>query len=323
MHEPGLAVQRQQVAVTQDVGHAGVDAPVHRQVAGGEFLAQGDELAPIDGGLLVREDEEANLVVPYQDLDLVDELLRVASAVLAPELPLRAEATGERAATREVRHRDPDPERDVDVLVPVEQRPVRRQVVEVLDDRPRGRRHDLAVLEERDALDLPALRPVRACLDGTEQFDDDLLALAADDVVDPRRLAQDLRIHERGVDAAEHRRRARRRLPGQFQRLLRLEDHRGDGGREDHVRLVLADDLEQAVVGDVVGHRIDEAQVGDAGSLERAADIGHPARRPVAGNLRTAGVVVGLDHHHPHGQSPRAWIRRAQTKRANQELACV
>ena len=132
------------------------------QVALDQFLAQRDELAPVDGGLLVREDEEADLELLHQHFDLVDELDRVARAVLAPELPLRAEAAGERAAAREVRHRDAAVERDVDVLVPLEQRPVGRQRVEVADHRARRRRHQLAVLEEREALDLAAR--ARACV---------------------------------------------------------------------------------------------------------------------------------------------------------------
>ncbi len=115
-------------------------------------------LRAVDGRLFVRQDEEADLVLLHQHLDLVDELLGVARAVRAPELPLRAEAAGERAAAREVRHRHAAVERDVDVLVPLEQRPVGRQRIQVLDHRARRGRHQLAVLEEGDALDLAAAR---------------------------------------------------------------------------------------------------------------------------------------------------------------------
>jgi hypothetical protein len=48
---------------------------------------------------------------------------------------------------------------------------------------------------------------IRQCAvgDGAHHLDDDLLALAADDQVDPGGFAQDLLVHEGGVDAAEHR----------------------------------------------------------------------------------------------------------------------
>jgi hypothetical protein len=61
-----------------------------------------DELLAVDGRFLVGEDEEADLVVVDQLLDLVDHLLRVTHPVVAPELPLRAERAGERAAARHV-----------------------------------------------------------------------------------------------------------------------------------------------------------------------------------------------------------------------------
>ena len=118
-------------------------------LAGDQLLAERDELLAVDRRFLVREDEESDLEVAHQGFDLVGEFLRVAHPVLAPELPLRAEAAGERAAAREIRHRNPGIERHVDVLVPLEQRPVRRQRVEVLDDRARRRRDDLAVLRGR------------------------------------------------------------------------------------------------------------------------------------------------------------------------------
>ena len=58
-----------------------------------QLLAELDELLLVDGRLLVGEDEEADVVVLHQRLDLVDHLLGIADAVVAPELPLRAEAS--------------------------------------------------------------------------------------------------------------------------------------------------------------------------------------------------------------------------------------
>jgi hypothetical protein len=86
------------------------------------------------------------------------------------------------------------------------------------------------------------------------------------------------------------------RLLGDLQGALGLVNHGGDGGGHHHVRGVLADDLPEPVVRDVLAHGIHEANVLDPGVLQGAADVGHPARRPVAGDLGTARVVVGLDH---------------------------
>jgi hypothetical protein len=76
--------------------------PHSTAVALDQLFAELDELLAVDGGLFVGQDEEADLVVAHQGLDLVDHLLRVADAVVAPELPLAAEAAGEGAAAREV-----------------------------------------------------------------------------------------------------------------------------------------------------------------------------------------------------------------------------
>jgi hypothetical protein len=55
--------------------------------------------------------------------------------------------------------------------------------------------------------------------------------------------------------------------------------------------------LGERFVVDVVGHRVDERDVRDAGVLQGAADVGDPARRPVARDLGAAGMVVGLPLH--------------------------
>jgi hypothetical protein len=96
-----------------------------RQVARDQLLAELDELLAVDGGFLVGEDEEADIVVVHQVLDLVDHLaFGIAHAVVAPELPLRAERTGEGAAARHVGDGHAHAERHVDVLLPFQQRPV-------------------------------------------------------------------------------------------------------------------------------------------------------------------------------------------------------
>jgi hypothetical protein len=156
MHQPRLAVERQKVLVAHDVGDAGVDAPLDlfRQAAGDQLLAELHELLAVDGGFLVGEDEEADLVLVHQPLDLVHHLDRIAHAVVAPELPLRAEGAGEGTAPRHVRDRDAHAERDVDVFLPLEERPVRVEPVEVLDGGGGLGRDDLVAVAEGEALDL-------------------------------------------------------------------------------------------------------------------------------------------------------------------------
>jgi hypothetical protein len=91
VHQSRLAIKRQLRLVAEDVGDAGVDPPGDAEVARDQLLAEGHELLLVDRGLLVGEDEEADVVLLDQHLDLVHELLRIARAVLPPELPLRTE----------------------------------------------------------------------------------------------------------------------------------------------------------------------------------------------------------------------------------------
>ncbi|MDZ7629934.1 MAG: hypothetical protein U5K74_00915 [Gemmatimonadaceae bacterium] len=70
---------------------------------------------------------------------------------------------------------------------------------------------------------------------GADQVDDDLLAFAAHDVVDPRRLGEHLPVHEGAVDAAEHGDGVGVHPPHHLQRVLRLVDRRRDGRAEHRV----------------------------------------------------------------------------------------
>jgi hypothetical protein len=65
VNETGLAVERSIFLVAQDVGDAGVDAPLDLvgQAARDQFLAELNELLAVDGRFLVGEDEEADVVV--------------------------------------------------------------------------------------------------------------------------------------------------------------------------------------------------------------------------------------------------------------------
>ncbi len=139
------------------------------------------------------------------DFDLVDHRLRIAYPVVAPELPLAAEAARKRTATREVRDRNAHPHRDVDVLVPLEDAPVGQDAVEIRDRRLGRRRDHFAAGEIGDAFHRAAVDGPRTIVDRANQVQENLFAFAAHNRVDPRRLAQHLRVHERAVDAPQHR----------------------------------------------------------------------------------------------------------------------
>ena len=89
-------------------------------------------------------------------------------------------------------------------------------------------------------------------------------------------------------------------------RLLRLIDGGGDGAAQHGVGLLSAEDELQRVVGDMVGHRVDEPDVEKASGLERAADVGNPSRWSVAGDLCTARVVVGVYEEDAHAANSEA-----------------
>ena len=208
------------------------------QAARDQFFAELNELLAVDGRLFVGEDEEADLMIAHQRLDLVDHLLGIADAIVAPEFPLRAERTGERTAARHVGNSDAHAERHVDVLFPLQQRPVGIDGVEILDRRRGGRRDDHAVVGGvGEALDLGAcVRPALFC-DGAHEVREDLLAFAAHDDIDPRRFGQHLLVHEGRVDAAQHAERVRHDLLGDLERALGRVDRWRDGGQADDVGL--------------------------------------------------------------------------------------
>jgi hypothetical protein len=121
---PCFAIQRQLFFIAQDVRHAGVDTPLNFQVAPDQFFAKRDKFLFVDGRLLVSEDEEADIVIADQALDFIDDLLRIANAIVAPEFPLRAEAAGERTTPRHVGNGDALAHRDVCVFAPFQHAPI-------------------------------------------------------------------------------------------------------------------------------------------------------------------------------------------------------
>ena len=76
------------------------------------------------------------------------------------------------------------------------------------------------------------------------------------------------------------------------------------GGRAaDDVGLQFGDPGAHAGFVDVVRHRVDEVHVGVAAVLQVAGQVGRPGRRPVAGDLGAAGVVVGVHQQDTHDSS--------------------
>ena len=80
----------------------------------------------------------------------------------------------------------------------------------------------------------------------------------------------------------------------------------------DHVGLLLGKDAADGILGKVVGHGIDEPQVGVARLLQGAGEIGHPGGRPVAGDFGAARVVVRVKKKHAHDILP--WSPAVSTK---------
>ena len=301
---PCLAVERQQRFVPQNVGDAGVDAPQDLEVARDQFLAEGDEFLLVDGGLLIGEDEEADVVIPDQRFDFVHHLLRVADAIVAPEFPLRAEGTGEGAAARHVGNGHALAHGDVDVFLPFQHGPVGRDAVEVLDRGGGGRGDDIGAVAIGNPADFAAAGGPALLVDGADEVDEDLLAFAPHDGVNPRRFAQHLIVHEGCVDAAQHGDGLRVDFLGDLQQALGLVDGGRDGGAADHVRLFLQEDLAHGLFREIIRHGIDEAEVRIARLLEGARQIGDPGGGPVARDFGTAGMIVRVEQQYAHGGPP-------------------
>jgi hypothetical protein len=250
--------------------------------------------------LLVGQDEETDVVLLDQRFDLVHDLDRIADAVVAPEFPLAAEAAGERAAAREIRNRQPLAHRDVDVLVPIEDAPVGLDAVEVLDRRL-GRCGDhLVAFQIGDAAHTVAVARPAAVIDRGDEVQEHLFALAPHDGVDPRRLFQHLRVHEGGMDAAQHGDDRRVHFLGDLQDPFGLVDRRRDRRAADDVRPQFDQARTHRVLVEVVRHRVDESHVCVAARLEIPDEVGDPGRRPVARDLGATGVVVRVNENDAH-----------------------
>ena len=97
-------------------------------------------------------------------------------------------------------------------------------------------------------------------------------------------------------------------LLGDLQRALGLVDRRGDGGRADDVRLFLCDARGERLIAEIVRHRVDETDVRIAGGFQRSGEIGHPGRRPIAGDFGAAGMVVWVDKKNAQRSSPSVFL---------------
>jgi len=239
----------------------------------------------------------------HQLLDLIDHALGVAHPIVAPELPLRTEATGKGAAARHVWGRDRYAEWDVDVFLPIEDAPVRPDRIDVLDrGLGLGGDHLARVVAKGDATDRCARLGPAPLIDTAHQIQGDGLALAAHDGVDPGRLLEDLLVHEGTVDTPEHGDGVWMLFLGDLQYPLGGIDHgRHRRGRDD-VGSVGTDGRAQLVIIELVHQTIDESIILIATRLQIARDIGDPGRRPIAGDVGGTGAIVGVDKEDSHRQ---------------------
>jgi hypothetical protein len=112
-------------------------------------------------------------------------------------------------------------------------------------------------------------------------------------------------VREEGpVHAAQYGERLGAFLAGEREDALGLGDRRGDRGRADQIGGVGADPFAESVLVEMIGHRIDEGDLGIAGCLQVAREVRGPGRGPVAGDLRATGMVVRIDEQDPHGRPP-------------------
>jgi pimeloyl-ACP methyl ester carboxylesterase len=153
---------------------------------------------------------------------------------------------------------------------------------------------------EGEALDRLALGEV-AGFEGPHHVDEDFLALAAYDEVDPGRLAQDLLVHERGVDAAEHAQGLGRVLLCELQNPLRRVNRGRDGRDADEVRLQFAKACGDGLIVEVVLVIASmKVNVVEARLAQWAGEVGYPGGWPVAGDFGATGLVVGVNEDYAH-----------------------
>jgi hypothetical protein len=191
------------------------------------------------------------------------------------------------------------------IFVPLQDVPVGFDAVQILDGGRRLGGDDLRsavrFIGKGDAFDrVTAIQPL-ARIDRADDFYEDFFAFAARDRVDPGRFREHLLEHEGGVDAPQDRNGVGTLLLGDLQHPLGLVDRRRDAGRPDHIGLQIANPAREFVIFDVIGHRVDEDDVIVPRLSDGAGKISGPGRRPVAGDLGSAGVVIGVDEQEAHG----------------------
>jgi hypothetical protein len=298
--------------VSQNVGHARIDAPQEPHIAVNQFLAEGYKFLPVYGGFLVRKDKEADAMLVTQLDDLIYDRLGTADAIVAPEFPLRAERACERTSTRHIGNSHAHAQRNVIVFRPVQNAPVGLDGIQVLHGRRCGRGDHQPIDNIGKTLDGRTRLHPAAFGHRLGHLDHDLFALPAHDRVDKGRLGQNLPVHEGGVNAAEDCHRIGRDLLGHLQDILGLVDGRRDRRAADDIGIEFLDHLLEALVIDIVRHRIDEVHVVEAVVLQSPGQVRYPSRRPVAGDLGTSGVVVRMDEENAHERPPKAGVSSAR-----------
>ena len=92
-----------------------------------------------------------------------------------------------------------------------------------------------------------------------------------------------------------------------LKQALGLVDGGRDGRAADDVGAIGDDGGAHLLLRQIVGHGVDEAHLRVARGLERTGEIGHPRRRPIAGDLGAARVVVWVNEENAHASSPGLW----------------
>src|SRR5579872_587356 len=151
VEKSGLFVEMQNVGVAHNVLRANRGAETHWQVSLRNLRQHALPYVFERGGILVREPEEAHIMLAVQPLKLVHEPDDVAMPPAPPEHPLSTVGAGVRAAARELHDSGPaKPEGAILIPIP-DQIPADGPGVEVRDGRTRSIRYNLAAAAPGDA----------------------------------------------------------------------------------------------------------------------------------------------------------------------------
>ena len=138
----------------------------------------------------------------------------------------------------------------------------------------------------------------------SNEVDDDLFALAANDNVHRIALTRDLLVHKGGMDSTEDPERRWDHFARNLQHTFGRIDGRRDCRCANQVGLQFVETGPQLLIRHVVGHCIQEVDVVETGVFQHAGQVGNPRRRPVSGDFGAAGMVIRVHKDNAHASSP-------------------